>query len=189
LYRRGVSLVEVRRERPGDGPAVARVVRDAFGDHGATVARLVGDLRTSDAWRDLSFVAEADDHVVGHVLLTRSWLDADRALVDVLVLSPLAVATAWQGRGIGGRLVRRALAATADRHEPLVFLEGSPSYYPRFGFEPAMARGFRPPSPRIPPAAFQVLVRERHEPWMTGALVYADAFWRHDCVGLRTPQP
>jgi hypothetical protein len=24
-------------------------------------------------------------------------------------------------------------------------------------------------------------------PWMTGRLVYAEAFWHHDCVGLRDP--
>jgi putative acetyltransferase len=26
-----------------------------------------------------------------------------------------------------------------------------------------------------------------YEPWMTGTLVYADPFWRLDCVGLRHP--
>ena len=25
----------------------------------------------------------------------------------------------------------------------------------------------------------------RYEPWMTGTLVYPDAFWRTDAVGLR----
>ena len=24
-----------------------------------------------------------------------------------------------------------------------------------------------------------------YEDWMTGTLVYAQEFWRHDCVGLR----
>lgn len=187
-YGRAMASLTYRRERPDDVPAVEAVVRDAFGDHGEAVTELVASMRASDAWRDLSFVAEVDGDVVGHVLLTRSWLDAPQRLVDVLVLSPLGVATAWQGRGIGTALVRHALAATADRDEPLVFLEGHPSYYPRFGFVPAGGLGFRPPSERIPPSAFQVLVRERHEPWMAGSLVYADAFWRHDCVGLRAPQ-
>ena len=26
-----------------------------------------------------------------------------------------------------------------------------------------------------------------YEPWMTGTLVYAEPFWRHDLVGLRDP--
>lgn len=71
------------------------------------------------------------------------------------------------------------------RDEPLVFLEGAPSFYPRVGFEPAMPLGFRRPSPRIPEPAFMVHRNPSYQPWMTGTLVYADAFWRHDCVGLR----
>ena len=27
-----------------------------------------------------------------------------------------------------------------------------------------------------------------HEEWMTGALVYCEPFWTHDCVGLRDPE-
>jgi len=75
----------------------------------------------------------------------------------------------------------------ADRGVPAVFLEGSPVYYPRFGFTPAGPLGFRKPSLRIPDAAFQTVTLPAYEPWMTGTLVYADTFWRHDAVGIRDP--
>jgi putative acetyltransferase len=32
-----------------------------------------------------------------------------------------------------------------------------------------------------------VIELPRFEPWMTGTLVYPEAFWRHDSVGLRDP--
>jgi putative acetyltransferase len=80
--------------------------------------------------------------------------------------------------------VRHGLAAVASR-TPLVFLEGSPAYYSRFGFEPGGRQGFRKPSLRIPDAAFQVERTASHQPWMTGTLVYAEPFWTLDCVGLR----
>jgi putative acetyltransferase len=35
--------------------------------------------------------------------------------------------------------------------------------------------------------AFQVVTLPAYEPWMTGALVYAEQFWAFDCVGLRDP--
>jgi putative acetyltransferase len=38
---------------------------------------------------------------------------------------------------------------------------------------------------RIPDEAFQVLQLAGFEPWMTGTVVYPEAFWKHDCVGPR----
>ncbi|HEY2519131.1 MAG TPA: N-acetyltransferase [Streptosporangiaceae bacterium] len=181
----------IRLSAPADEPAIAGVLTAAFGDeHGPVVARLVDALRASPAWDPaLSFVAESAGQLTGYVLLTRNLLDAPRRLVDVLVLSPLAVRPGHQGRGVGSRLMRHALAAAeADaRPEPLVFLEGSPDFYPRFGFGPGRDLGFRRPSLRIPEPAFMVRPLAGYEPWMTGTLVYADPFWRLDCVGLRDP--
>jgi putative acetyltransferase len=70
-----------------------------------------------------------------------------------------------------------------------VFLEGSPTYYSRFGFTAAGDRGFRRPSLRIPIQGFQVRLLPAYEPWMTGTLVYRHEFWDNDVVGLRDPEP
>jgi putative acetyltransferase len=93
----------------------------------------------------------------------------------------------WR-RGIGTALVAHALAAAEESGVPLVFLEGSPRYYGARGFRPAEDLGFRPPTLRYPPGAFQVAVLSAHEPWMTGTFVYPDVFWARDCVGLREPE-
>jgi putative acetyltransferase len=173
-----------RLERPGEEGEVRHVVRKAFGEE-ERVERILDDLRGSDAWLGLSFVAEYEGRLVGHVSFTRSLLDAPNQLVDVLVLSPLSVLPARQERGIGSALVRYALRELDERPEPLVFLEGSPSYYARFGFVPGTDLGFRRPSRRIPRAAFQVLRLPAYEEWMTGTLVYHRIWWDHDAVGLR----
>jgi putative acetyltransferase len=184
--------MEVREERPDDRAAVWDLQRRAFGDHGrAEHGRVVADL--VDSLRDtitpaaggLSLVAEQDGRIAGHAMFTRSLLDAPRRLVDVQVLSPLGVLPELQGRGIGSALVRHGLKTLAERGVPLVFLEGDPAYYSRFGFVAGGGAGFRKPSLRIPDAAFQVVRLPAYEPWMTGTLVYAEPFWRHDCVGLR----
>jgi putative acetyltransferase len=179
-----------RIRRQGLDPADSSVVRDltvrAFGaDEGPVVADLVEALQASDAYGGLSFVAERGGGPVGHTMLTRSWVDAAAALVDVLVLSPLSVAPEHQGSGIGRALVAEAIAAADAEGWPAVFLEGDPGYYGRLGFERASERGFSRPSVRIPDAAFQVVTLTAHQPWMAGALVYADRFWAFDCVGLR----
>jgi putative acetyltransferase len=177
--------VALRPERAADRSAIRHVVGLAFGAHDV-VPDLVDTLRDSASWIDgLSFVADVGGSLVGHVLLTRGWVDAPERVVDVLVLSPLAVLPVMQGQGVGGALVRHALAAAESRGEPAVFLEGSPVYYSRFGFTAGAALGFQRPSPRIPGPAFQVVTTSAYQPWMTGALVYSDVFWRLDCVGLR----
>ncbi|MEV0202820.1 N-acetyltransferase [Nonomuraea sp. NPDC050691] len=178
--------MNLRDEQQGDGEAVRTVQRRAFGDHGTVVADLVDTLRgTITPDTGLSLVAEDAGRVIGHVMFTPSLLDAPRRLVEVQVLSPLAVAPEHQRQGVGSALVRRGLEVLAERSVPLVFLEGDPGYYRRFGFQPGGVHGFRKPSLRIPDAAFQVLTFPAYEPWMTGTLVYSQPFWQHDAVGLR----
>jgi putative acetyltransferase len=176
--------VDIREERPADEAAVRHVVLAAF--RRSVVVDLVEGLRGNARNPDsLSLVAVDDDRVVGHVMFTRSLLDAPRRLVDVQVLSPLSVHPERQGSGIGSALVRNGLAVLAERGVPLVFLEGSPHYYSRFGFRAGADLGFRKPSLRIPDAAFQVFPLPAYEPWMTGTLVYSEIFWQYDVVGLR----
>ena len=130
-------------------------------------------------------MSERDGQVVAHAMFSSGLLDAPSRLVNVQILSPLGVRPDSQRQGIGSALIERGLAILSSREVPAVFLEGDPRYYGRFGFEQGEARGFRKPSLRIPEAGFQVMILPAHQPWMTGTLVYPDAFWRHDLVGLR----
>jgi putative acetyltransferase len=178
----GPAALVIRPERGDDHQAVHDVHARAFGD-GEPVPALVDALRA--AHPTLGLVATVDERVVGHVLLSTCRLDALPRLVDVLSLSPLGVLPEFQRNGIGTRLVAAALAAADDRGVPLVFLEGSPRYYGRRGFTDATKSGFRPPTLRYPPGAFQVATLSSYEDWMTGTFVYSDVFWDLDRVGLR----
>jgi predicted N-acetyltransferase YhbS len=71
--------------------------------------------------------------VVGHVLAASGTLGAG----SVLAVAPLAVLPARQGRGIGARLMSQLLEEAETAGWRAVVLLGSPSYYERFGFEPA----------------------------------------------------
>jgi putative acetyltransferase len=178
--------MEIRDEQEVDRSAVRALQMAAFHTHPDQVADLVDDLRPIvERGEGLSLVAELDGEIVAHLMFTQSVLDAPRELVPVQVLSPVGVLPAHQGEGIGSDLIRRGLDLLAGRGWPLAFLEGSPLFYARFGFEPGAGLGFRKPSLRIPDAGFQALKLPGYEPWMTGTLVYDAAFWRNDCVGLR----
>lgn len=177
-------MVRIRPEQAEDEPRVGALVTAAFGDEGESVAALVQDLRASTARRG-SWVAEGDGAVIGHVMLSRGWIDADRALVECPVLSPLSVHPKSQGQGVGSALLRYAVEAAERAGSPAVVLEGDPAYYGRLGFEAAGDRGLLAPSSAIPSAAFQWIRLTAHEPWMRGRFVYPDAFWADDSVGLR----
>ena len=176
--------MEIRPQVARDASAVRRVITEAFGDDGR-VADLAEALRARTDVQS-SLVAIEHGLVIGQTHLSISWVDAAARLVPVLTLSPLAVVTARQSQGVGGRLLADAVATAAGLGAPLLFLEGDPAYYSRHGWRAAADFGFTPPSRRIPLPAFQVVTLPTFDPSsMTGALVYNDTFWRFDCVGLR----
>lgn len=182
------ARLTVRPERQADLPAVHDVVAGAFG--GEPVAALLDGPRRSTAWRGLSFVAEVDGLVAGHVSFTRGWLDAPQRLVEVLVLSPPSVRPELQRQGVGSALVRASLARLEQqRPEPLVFLQGVPCLLRAPRLPGRGAARLHPsvdadPCGRLPgDAAFG-------PPGLDGgALVYPDVFWEHDSVGLRGGAP
>lgn len=178
--------LEVREAGDADTPAVEAVVEAAFGEAGAAINDVMARLRGVEDMA-VELVAVSGDEVVGCVALSRAWLDARERLVDVLVLSPLAVAPDRQGRGIGTRLLDAVPEAAEGLGAPLVFLEGDPGFYAARGWQTASHLGLERPSRRIPDPACQARLLASHEPWMTGRLVYPDAWWRLDLVGLRDP--
>ncbi len=177
--------IAIRPQRPEDDSAVRRVVTAAFEDDGR-VAAMAEALR-GRLDRGAALVAvDGKSGILGHAQVSVSWIDARDPLVEVLVLSPLAVAPTHQSRGIGSRLLAAAREAAESVGAPLLFLEGDPGYYSARGWRPAGELGFTPPSARVPGPAFQVVTLRGYDPTaMRGALIYNDTFWSYDCVGLR----
>ncbi|MCL2357495.1 MAG: N-acetyltransferase [Defluviitaleaceae bacterium] len=91
---------------------------------------------------ELSFVAEADGRLVGHIMYARCKIVApDGAEHEVLTFGPLSVLPEAQGCGIGTALMRRSFdeAKRLGAHGVLIF--GYPDYYPRAGFRRAAEFG------------------------------------------------
>jgi putative acetyltransferase len=168
----------IRLAREEDWPSIPEVHRTAFGDHGDDVARLVVELRERpDLYvPDLSFVAEEDGSVVGHVMNTWNWIEETGE--RVLQFSPLGVLPEYQRRGHGSGLVRASLEAVRAAGEPLLLLEGDPAYYGRFGFVRADELGLLPAPECLADSAFQVAVLDPEATLPQGQVVYSEPF-RH----------
>lgn len=123
----------VRAQRPDDWPIVRRILTEAFEDNGRVAALAEALQGRADRRPDSALVAESSGEVVGHVQVSRAWIDAESALVDALVLSPLGVIPAQQRHGIGRALCDAAVTHARELGVAAVFLEGDPGYYGRLG--------------------------------------------------------
>jgi predicted N-acetyltransferase YhbS len=101
----------------------------------------------------LALVAEdAQGRIVGSV---RLW-HVLAGLRPALLLGPLAVAQSLQGQGVGGKLMRRAIAEASFRGHCAILLVGDAPFYGRFGFSAELTRGLDMPGP-VDPARFLAL--------------------------------
>ena len=175
--------VEIRPEQISDHQQIRRVVAEAFGSN--VEPDLVERIRASPEFvPEMALVAEVGDdgdrHIVGHVMISAAVIRYAEGTRRIVMLSPLAVSSAHQRRGIGGALVRAATAIADQLGEPLVVLEGSPQYYSRFGFDPAERYGITIHLPDwAPPEAAQVMplsAYDRSDPTLRGTVVYPPAF-------------
>ncbi|MDO8846864.1 MAG: N-acetyltransferase [Coriobacteriia bacterium] len=148
----------IRPTDASEAAEIAEVHRAAFGsDLEADLAR---DLMLDDAFvPSLSFAAEEDGKLVGHVLFTRAWLNRDDGMpgFPLLLLAPLAVVPAAQHEGVGTALVEAAITLAQDSGEVAMLVFGDPKFYGRFGFVQAGASGVRTPHPAEPAWGWQVL--------------------------------
>jgi putative acetyltransferase len=133
-----VNVVLIRLERPGDIQAIRALNDRAFG---RTAEGAAVDLLRDTCQGLVSVVAVVDGTVAGHVLFSPAWIETeDAGKVAGLGLAPLAVLPEYQGQGIGTELTSAALALVRRTPCPFVIVLGNPSYYRRFGFEPAQPR-------------------------------------------------
>ena len=166
----------IRLAREADWSAILEVHRAAFDPE--DVPRIAAELheRTDLYVPELSFVAEEEGAVVGHVMNT--WNQIEETGARVLQLAPLGVLPARQRRGHGSELVRASLEAVRGAGEPLLLVEGDPAYYGRFGFVRADELGLLPPPEALHDWAFQVAVLDQAVALPQGRVVYSAPF-RH----------
>jgi predicted N-acetyltransferase YhbS len=145
------ALPPIVVERPGEAAAIDALIERAFGP--GRYARAAERLREGNRpIADLSFVAWEVGAAAGCVRLWPIAIGAAQALL----LGPLAVDVAWQGRGLGRALLAHACEAAARFGHALILLVGDEPYYAPFGFAAVPARAVVMPGPVDPR---RVLVR------------------------------
>lgn len=157
--------MQIRDEIHGDRAAVHAIHVASFPT--PAEAGLVDQLRR-DGSAVYSLVAEVDSRIVGHVMFSRM-----QSPSETLGLAPVAVLEDARRHGIAAKLIEQGLARAKQDGWAGAFVLGDPTYYRRFGFDPALARGFSSPyaGPHLMGLAFKPGALKNE-----GALDYAPAF-------------
>lgn len=123
-------MTAIRQEKVSDFDAVEQLLDRAYGPSRFT--------KTSQRLREdrlatpgLSFVATERARIVGSVRLWDVCAGPGR---NALLLGPLAVDPDHRSKGLGGKLVKQAIATARMRGHGAILLVGDAPYYGRFGF-------------------------------------------------------
>ncbi|MEJ8476181.1 GNAT family N-acetyltransferase [Roseibium algae] len=139
------STLTVRAFVSSDEADVKGLVTVAFGQE--IEARLVYRLRHCGALVLELVAVSKDGQVVGHVAFSRvtpADVGPGQGLI-ICCLAPISVLPEFQRQGVGSAMIKAGLEALKGLGEDLVLVLGPPAYYPRFGFDPALARKVKAP--------------------------------------------
>jgi predicted N-acetyltransferase YhbS len=137
--------LKIRPEKSSEFSFLYNLVKVAFetakvsnGDEQNYVDRL----RASSGYiPELALVAELDDEIVGHIMLTKTYVLTGTQRFKGLILAPLSVALAHRNRGIGSKLIQESFRIAKLLGYQAVFVVGDPAYYSRFGFKSSAGFG------------------------------------------------
>jgi predicted N-acetyltransferase YhbS len=134
--------VTILPETAADSPAIERLHERTFGP--GRFARTAYRVRErAPHLRDLSFTAWIGTLLVGSLRLSPIRIGE----VPALLLGPLTIEPPFRGRGIGAKMLERALADARRAGHRLVVLVGDEPYYARAGFKRIPKRRVIMPGP------------------------------------------
>jgi predicted N-acetyltransferase YhbS len=109
------------------------------------------------------YVATDQDQAIGSLFLSRlTFATTER----VYMLAPVAIATQYQGQGIGKALIRHAIQELRSMGVQSLVTYGDPAFYSKVGFLPLNTDVIRPPYPLSQPIGWlgQSFFHEHIEP-------------------------
>lgn len=102
----------------------------------------VNQLRSSSNYiPELALVAKENDKIIGHIMLTKTYIIIGGSKFEALLLAPLSVAFEHRNTGVGTKLIHESFELAKAMGYTAVFLIGDPAYYHRFGFKSSVEFG------------------------------------------------
>lgn len=170
------------QEQKNDYKETEAVIKNAFEsveESDQNEHNIVSKIRQSDAFiPELSLVAVDNEtrQILGHILLSRIFINSGSEKVESLALAPVSVLPEYQNNGIGKALIKESLDKAKQLEFKSVVVLGHPDYYPKFGFKKASLWQIKAPF-EVPDEALMVVeLREHSLVNVSGTIEYSDAF-------------
>jgi len=99
---------------------------------GLLIGNLVHELLTSTACHDFyCFIATENKQIIGSIIFSKLSFDHE---ISAFLLSPVAIHTSYQGKGIGQKLINFGLNTLKMNGVELAITYGDPNFYTKVGF-------------------------------------------------------
>ena len=168
-----IETLVIRAERQCDFDEIRTLVKAAFAGAEHTDGdehNLVDRLRCTDEYiPGLSFVAGINGKIVGYAMFSQINIGSCKAIS----LAPLAVLPGFQNHGIGRALIEAGHQKAKEGDYYCSVVLGSPEYYSKSGYLPALPFGIVAPF-EIPPQFYMVFPLKLRLPH--GTVRYSHAF-------------
>lgn len=153
-----------------------KVFSDSEGQsEGVLIGNLSHDIMTRTDAQDLyGFTATENNRIIGSIFFTRLSFENG---VNAFLLSPVAMHTGYQGKGIGQKLINFGIRHLKENRVSIVFTYGDPDFYSKVGFNQISEQIAKAPFKLSQPHGWlaQSLVSEKVYP-ITGASYCVEAF-------------
>ncbi len=98
---------------------------------------------------ELALVAEEDGKLIGHIMLTKTYIKTGDGKFEALLIAPISVLLEYRNKGVGSELIKESFRLAKELGYTVVVLVGDPAYYNKFGFRSAVDFGIKH-TPEIP---------------------------------------
>lgn len=173
--------INIRREKLEDYDLINNVVFEAFktAEHSdGNEHELVSRLRNSDCYiPELSLVATINDEIVGHIMMTKLFIDDGVNEHESLALAPVSIKPDFQRKGVGSKLINESLKIAKQMGYKSVIVLGSEKYYPKFGFVEALQYGIKVPFEVPSPNFMAIELKKDALKEVSGTVIYTKEFF------------
>ena len=137
--------MKIRQEVKYDYASIYELIKTAFETakvSDGTEQDYAVMLRNSKGYvPELALVAEIDKLLVGHIMLTKTYITSSDSKFESLLLGPISVKFDFRNSGVGAKLIENSFDLARRIGYTSVVLVGDPNYYNRFGFRTSIDFG------------------------------------------------